>query len=238
MVCSPFPPPGIAAFSLPDTISAPPQSQRLTPFRTASPPLPFRNCHSEGIRQGPVLGLRWFLPEMPEEPQLQMFHRPYLRVRASSPPKNNSLRPHTAYNKVMRTSKHCLLSRVSSLLVVLCLLAAPLCATRCTFSSCADLSTHEQSTTGCHHQPNHSPNSSVLAGAIGPTCLPTDSLLTTLPAPPSRLLSADSDFHSLSTTLNSPSISEASVLIAFRISNSGSSPGDSGALLLNAPLRL
>src|SRR6267378_4364075 len=48
----PFPPPGIAAFSLPDTISAPPQSQRLTPLRTASTPLPFRNCHSEGIRQG------------------------------------------------------------------------------------------------------------------------------------------------------------------------------------------
>src|SRR6267378_3614957 len=48
----PFPPPGIAALSLPDTISAPPQSQRLTPLRTASPPLPFRNCHSEGVRQG------------------------------------------------------------------------------------------------------------------------------------------------------------------------------------------
>src|SRR5258708_8909816 len=48
----PFPPPGIAAFSLPDTISAPPQSQRLTPLRTSSTPLPLRNCHSEGIRQG------------------------------------------------------------------------------------------------------------------------------------------------------------------------------------------
>ena len=111
----PFPPPGIAAFSLPDTISAPPQSQRLTPFRTASPPLPFRNCHSEGIRQGPVLGLRWFLPEMPEEPQLQIFHRPYVRVRASSPQKTIPSDP------IPRTIKSCApASTVSSRASVLC----------------------------------------------------------------------------------------------------------------------
>ena len=115
MVCSPFPLPGIAAFSLPDTISAPPQSQRLTPFRTASPPLPFRNCHSEGIRQGPVLGLRWFLPEMPEEPQLQIFHRPYVRVRASSPQKTIPSDP------IPRTIKSCApASTVSSRASVLC----------------------------------------------------------------------------------------------------------------------
>ena len=35
LVYCPFPPPGIAACSLPDTISALPRSQRLTPFRVA-----------------------------------------------------------------------------------------------------------------------------------------------------------------------------------------------------------
>jgi len=152
--------------------------------------------------------------------------------------KNNSLPPHSAYNKVMRTRKRRLLSRVSSLLVVLCLLAAPLCATRCTFSSCDKADAHEQSTTVCHHQSKHSHNTSVLAGAIALTCLPADSLLTTLPAEQSRLLSPDSDSHWLSTISNSPSVSEASVLIAFRISNRGSSPGDSASLLANNPLRL
>src|SRR5258706_15818507 len=34
--------------------------------RTTSP------CHSEGIRRGPGFGLRWSLPEMPEEPQRQI----------------------------------------------------------------------------------------------------------------------------------------------------------------------
>jgi hypothetical protein len=159
-------------------------------------------------------------------------HRQYL-----TPPKNNSLPADCAYNKVMPTGKQRLLSRLSSLLLVLCLLAAPLCAARCTLFSCAQPDTHEQSTTGCHHQSRHSGGSSVLAGVIASTCPPADSLLTTLPAQQSRLLSADSDSHWLSTILNSPSVSKASVLIAFRISNRGSSPGDSASLLLNAPLR-
>src|SRR5258705_1527808 len=130
---------------------------------------------------------------MPEEPQLQMFRRPYVRVRAGFAAKNNSLAPHTTYNKVMGTSKHRLLSRVGSLLVVLCLLVAPLCATRCTLSSCANPSTHEQSATGCHHPSRYSHGSSVLAGAVAPTCHPADSLLTTLPAQQFRLLSAGLD---------------------------------------------
>ena len=138
----------------------------------------------------------------------------------------------------MRASKHRLFSRLSSLLVVLCLLAAPLCATRCTLSSCAKPNSHEQSTAGCHHQSKHSRGSSVLAGAISPTCLPPDSFLTTLPAQQSRLLTADSDSHSLSAIPNSPSPSAASVLITVRISNRGSSPGIPASLLANSPLRL
>ena len=156
----------------------------------------------------------------------------------SSFQKNNPLPPHPAYNKGVRTSNHPILSHLGSLLVVLCLLAAPLCATRCTLSSCAKPSTQEQSTTGCHHQSKHSRGSSVLAATIAPTCLPADSLLTTLPAQQYRLLSTDSDSHSLSAILNSPSISETSSMIAFRISHRSSSPGDSASFFLNSPLRL
>jgi hypothetical protein len=152
--------------------------------------------------------------------------------------KNNSHSLHSAYNKDMRISKHRLLSRVGSLLVVLCILAAPLCATRCTLSSCAKPDTHEQSPTGCHHQSKHSGGSSVLTGATAPACLPADSLLTTLPEQQSRLLSADSESQWLSAILNPPSISEAPGLIAFRISNRGSSPGDSTSFLSNFPLLL
>ncbi len=152
--------------------------------------------------------------------------------------KNNSHSLHSAYNKDMRTGKHHILSRVGSLLVVLCLLAAPLCATRCTLSSCAKPDTREQSTTGCHHPSKHSGGSSMLAGAIAPTCLPADSFLITLPTQQSRLLSADAESHWLSAILNSPSISAASALIALRISNRGSSLGDSASLLANNPLRL
>ena len=153
-------------------------------------------------------------------------------------PKNNSLPPYSAYNKDMRTRKRRLLSRVGSLLVVLCLLAAPLCATRCALSSCSNPNTHEQSTTGCHHQPKHSRGSSVLAGTIAPTCLPADSLLTTLPEQQSRLLTADSESHWLPASLNSPYPSDASVLITFRIPVLDSSPGNSASLLSNPPLRL
>ena len=152
--------------------------------------------------------------------------------------KNNSLPLHPAYNKAMRTSKHRILSRLGSLLVVLCLLAAPLCATRCALSSCAKSNTHQQSTTGCHHQSNHSRGSSVLAAAIAPTCLPADSFLSTIPAQQSRLLTDDSDSHSIWAIPNSPSFSRASVLIAFRISNRSSSPGDSASFISNPPLRL
>jgi hypothetical protein len=138
----------------------------------------------------------------------------------------------------MRTGDHRIFSRLGSLLIVLCLLAAPLCATRCALSSCAKTNAPEQSTTGCHHQSNHSRNSSVLAAAIVPTCLTTDSLLTTLPAAQSRLLSADSESLRLSATLISPSISITPSTIAFRISDRSSSPGHSSAFVSNSPLRL
>jgi len=138
----------------------------------------------------------------------------------------------------MRSGDHHILPRLGSLLIVLCLLAAPLCATRCALSSCATTNTPEQSTTGCHHQSNQSRNSSVLAAAIAPTCLPADSLLTTLPAAQSRLHSAHSDSLRLSATLISPSISTTPSAIAFRISDRSSSPGNSSAFVSNSPLRL
>jgi hypothetical protein len=163
---------------------------------------------------------------------------PTASPNTSSFPKNNSLPPHSAYNKPMRTGDHHILPRLGSLLIVLCLLAAPLCATRCAISSCAQPNAPEQSTTGCHHPSNHSRNSSAHAAAIAPTCLPADSLLTTLPAPQSRLLSAGTDSHWLSAILNAPSISETSITIAFRGSNRSSSPADSASFLSNPPLRL
>ncbi len=177
---------------------------------------------------------------MPEEPQLQMFHRPYVRVRAASRPKNNSLAPHTTYNKVMRTSKQRLLSRLGFLPVVLCLLAAPLCATRCSLSSCANPSTHEQSATGCHHPSKHSDGSSVLAGAVAPTCPPADSLLTTLPAQQSRLLSAGLDHVTplLGMAQDSSLFWGGLALTTPQAPNRDSSPGNSVLSFSNPPLRL
>jgi hypothetical protein len=138
----------------------------------------------------------------------------------------------------MRIGNHRLLSRLGSLLIVLCLLAAPLCDSRCALSSCAKTNIHEQSTTGCHHLSNHSRGSYTITGAIAPTCLPADSLLTTLPAPQSRLLGADSDSLRLSANLIPPTISATSSTIAFRISDRSSSPGNSITYASNSPLRL
>jgi len=152
--------------------------------------------------------------------------------------KHITLCPHSGYNKQMRTGNHRILSRLGSALVVLCLLSAPLCATRCTLSSCAKPSTPEQSTAACHHQSNHSGNSSVLGRTVAPTCVPADTLLTSLPAPNSRLVSPNSDSPGHSAILNSPSSSGASALIAFRITHRSSSPGDYSTSPSNPPLRL
>jgi hypothetical protein len=51
---------------------------RRTPIRPNVPSVPAitkRRCHPEAIRQGPVLGLRWFSPEIAEGPQLRAQRR-------------------------------------------------------------------------------------------------------------------------------------------------------------------
>ena len=146
--------------------------------------------------------------------------------------------PQSGYNVKVRTGNHRILLRLGSALVVLCLLAAPLCATRCALYSCARPDTQEQSTTACHHQSNQSGNSSVFDAVVAPSCVPADTLLTTLPAPEARPLSASSDSPAYSAILNSPSASGASALIAFRITDRSSSPGDYSTFASNPPLRL
>jgi len=138
----------------------------------------------------------------------------------------------------MRTGNHRVLPHLGSLLVILCLLAAPLCPTRCALSSCAKPNTPEQSKTGCHHLPNHPRGSSAITGAIAPTCIPVDSLLTTLPARQFRLLSSVSFSQGPSATLSSPSNPETLSMIAFCISDKSSSPGNAAFPLANSPLRL
>jgi hypothetical protein len=216
-----FPPPEMAAYSLPDTISVNPRSQRLTPRGSlaALQHLQTGTCRACSLSSTVPVQTPHAAPVSPS-------------------PKNNSLPPHSAYNKQMRTSNHRVLSRFGSLLVVLCLLAAPLCATRCTLSSCAKPDTQEQSTTACHHKSNFPGNSSVLAAIASPTCVPGDTLLTTLPASNSRPHSANSDSPAHSAILNSSSSSGASALIALRITNRSSSPGDYSTFASNPPLRL
>jgi hypothetical protein len=131
-----------------------------------------------------------------------------------------------------------MLSRFGSLLIVLCLFAAPLCATRCALSFCALPDTHQQSSSGCHHQSKHSNGSSMFAGAMAPTCIPAASFLTTPPVQQSRLLSVDADSHLLAAALISEPTPTISALIAFRIFNRGSSLDDSPSSLANPPLRL
>ena len=46
---------------------------------------PTKPCHSEDIRRGPVLGLRWCLPEMSEEPQPHRHHKPIYALSSASP---------------------------------------------------------------------------------------------------------------------------------------------------------
>jgi len=143
------------------------------------------------------------------------------------------------YNVDMGISEHRLLSRVGSLLVVVCLLAAPLCATRCTLSSCAKPGTQEQSTTGCHHQSKHFRGSSVLAVAISPPCLPTDSLLTTLPAQQFRLLSVSLDHVTPFLAMaKDSSFSGGLALTSAHAPNRNSSPGNPAPSFSKSPLRL
>jgi len=129
----------------------------------------------------------------------------------------------------MGARNHRHLSRVGSLVVVLCLLAAPLCSTRCTLFSCVMPDNQEKPTSGCHHQSQHSDGSSVLAGAIAPTCPPADSLLTTLPAQQFRLLSADLDHVTpfLSMAQDSSLFSGDLALTSLHAPNRNSPPGSS-----------
>jgi len=154
------------------------------------------------------------------------------------PQKTTRLPPYSAYNKHMRTGNHRILSRLGSALVVLFLLAAPLCATRCTLSSCANPKTQEESTTGCHHQSSHSRGTSALVATIPTTCVPADAFLTTLPAQQFPLLSADSNSHALPAILNSLPSPGASDLIAFHLANRNCSPGTLASPAANSPLRL
>src|SRR6202021_3678793 len=81
----------------------------------------------------------------------------------------------------MRPSALILLSRGPAPLLALCLLIAPLCATRCTLSSCFDVNSHQNSALGCHHPSTQSHGSCTLAATPGPSCLPTVRFLTALP---------------------------------------------------------
>jgi hypothetical protein len=148
--------------------------------------------------------------------------------------------PEYGYNVAMRTRKQRLLSRASSPLVVLCLLTAPLCATRCTLSCCVQANTHQQSAPGCHHQSAHPHGSCTLAAASALSCLPTDLFLTALPMQQTRLLPTSSDHNSrlLSVIPNPRSFSGVSVPIRFRIADRDSSHGDSASFVSNPPLRL
>lgn len=138
----------------------------------------------------------------------------------------------------MGIGNHRLLSRLGSLVLVLCLLAAPLCATRCTLSACAGPDTQEQSATGCHHSSKPSNGSAFLAAAIAPGCLPADSLLAARPVPQARVLSANPDFHLASENVTSPASQGTPILLAFCSSNRGLSPGDSALFASSLPLRL
>ena len=62
---------------------APRMIVRGGPLFSSFPTLPSDACHSEGIRQVPRLGLRFLLPEMPEEPQPQIFRRLQIEMRYS-----------------------------------------------------------------------------------------------------------------------------------------------------------
>jgi hypothetical protein len=148
--------------------------------------------------------------------------------------------PPYGYNVSMRTRRHRLLSRVGSLLVVLCLLAAPLCATRCTLYSCLQVNSHQQSAPGCHHQSAQSHTSSTLTATPALSCVPIDSFLTALPAQHQRLLPTSSNFDSscLSAKQNISSHLLFPDLIALRLPIRDSSPGDFASSLVNEPLRL
>jgi hypothetical protein len=142
------------------------------------------------------------------------------------------------YNGSMSARKHRIISRFASLLVALCLFAAPLCASCCTFSFCASPGNHEPSASSCHHSSRAPSSCSMLVARIAPDCLPAESLFATLPASQSRLLAADSCGHAHFEIPVSPSPAGTAFLIESDISSRGFSPGDSALFVSNPPLRL
>jgi hypothetical protein len=140
----------------------------------------------------------------------------------------------------MFRSAHRKFVRLGSLVLVLCLLAVPLCTARCSLSFCFQVNSRQQSAPGCHHQSAHSHGSCKVAAAPALSCVPTDSFLTALPTQQFRLIPASSTHNSplLFAIGNSPSLSGASVPFALRIADRGSSPGDSVSFLSTSPLRV
>jgi len=178
---------------------------------------------------------------MPEEPQPQLIHWLHKEIaNLRGRLKSNSLPRNSGYNRKMRISRLSILARCNSLLLTLCLMAAPLCATRCALASCFQTNSPQQSSTGCHHQFAESQGNFVFAAIPAASCLPTDSLFTTLSAPQSRLLLTISnhDAPQLSASISTPAGTKPFDSSRFRNLSLDSSPGDFVEIPSITPLRL
>jgi hypothetical protein len=99
----------------------------------------------------------------------------------------------------MRSRAIRFLSRASALALAFCLLIAPLCAARCSLSTCFPASAPSESG-ACHHHTSKSHHSPSLASIPAASCQIADSLFTGAPTPQFRLVPSPANSQSLAAS--------------------------------------
>ena len=144
------------------------------------------------------------------------------------------------YNVSMRFAAWQILLRSTASLLTLCLLIAPLCATRCSLASCLPSSAPQQSEGGCHHAAAKSHAALALAALPAISCQTTDALLAARPAHQTRSLPStlNKGTRALSSALISSVTQAPDLAITLRASRQDSSPGSYSFHSSVAPLRI
>jgi hypothetical protein len=151
---------------------------------------------------------------------------------------SNSLPLQSEYNTLMRSRAIRLFYRISAAGLTLCLLIAPLCAARCSLSTCLPTSAPSESSSACHHHTSKSHHSPSLASIPATSCQIADSLFTAAPTSQFRLIPPPANSHSLAaSSANIPTFTANSHIAAPPLPSNLNSPPKNFSLSAS-PLRL
>ena len=187
--------------------------------KSTLPPLPAVTPRPFSPNSRPSAPVSSFVPNLPK------WHSCFFLPKFLIPQKS-------AYNVCMRAGTF--LRSASTLLLVICLLIAPLCSARCAVNSCLPPTAPAQAA-GCHHHSTSPQSESVAAFSL--SCQTSDSLLTTLPTNTIRSLQPTAR-HITASTSFFPVVVTMVAFVSFYPGQFDSSPGRQSLPWSVTPLRL